>query len=257
MKMFLLLLLFSASLLGGCSQSEEEGTVIFAASSLYETLENMRGSIEQYTGKAVTVHYGSSTQLLHQVKQGAQFDVFLSASPYDMEEMTDGGYTDASSVRTFIKNDLVLVTGDRETPEHPEIFLKQKGIGFLALGELNRVPLGVYTKKYLESEDVKTAADTTRVYGKDAFQVFRYVRVKQADAGIVYGSDARRTSYPHTPLESGVDIHYQLGVSHGAGEEARDTADWMMSPEAMDMFREGGFLPAGEEKVVWRNGGRR
>ncbi|HVZ13971.1 MAG TPA: molybdate ABC transporter substrate-binding protein, partial [Bauldia sp.] len=54
-------------------------TIVFAAASLQNALDDAVKAYTDATGKTVTVNYGGSSTLAKQIEQGAPADIFFSA----------------------------------------------------------------------------------------------------------------------------------------------------------------------------------
>ena len=71
---------------------------VAAASDLQGVLPAIAGRFTAATGITVTPVFGASGQLAHQVRQGAPFDVFLSANIAYVRDLADAGQVRADSV---------------------------------------------------------------------------------------------------------------------------------------------------------------
>ena len=82
--------------------------VVLAASSLTESFTALGKAFEaEHPGTTVSFSFAASSELATQVEQGAPADVFASASPATMAQVSDGGDTAGKPV-TFARNTLEI-----------------------------------------------------------------------------------------------------------------------------------------------------
>jgi molybdate transport system substrate-binding protein len=82
--------------------------VVLAASSLTDSFTALGTAFEaEHPGTTVSFSFAASSELATQVEQGAPADVFASASPATMAQVSDGGNTAGKPV-TFARNTLEI-----------------------------------------------------------------------------------------------------------------------------------------------------
>src|SRR5215475_11276565 len=83
---------------------------VFAAASLTESFTKIGKDFEAaHPGVTVKFNFGGSSALAQQINQGAPADVFASAAPTNMKQVTDTGAITETPV-TFVKNTLEIAT---------------------------------------------------------------------------------------------------------------------------------------------------
>lgn len=197
-KLSLVAILSLLFIIMGCQQQEPvqpEQTELFisAAASLTDVLQELKSSFEQeHSQIKLTYNFGSSGKLATQIAQGAPVDVFLSASPQDMDALEQQNLIVVSSRVNFAMNQLVLIT-NRDSPLSYDSFeqINPEHLQHFAIGEPQVVPVGRYTKELLENLQLWDKLQGKLVMGSDVRQVLTYVDSGNADAGVVYASDAR------------------------------------------------------------------
>ena len=81
---------------------------VFAAASLTESFTRIGKDFEAaHPGSTVRFSFAGSSALATHINQGAPADVFASAAPANMKQVTDTGAITASPV-TFVKNTLEI-----------------------------------------------------------------------------------------------------------------------------------------------------
>ena len=178
-------------LLANSALSGAETLNVFAAASLKESATEIAHAFEHsHPGAKVSLNFGGSQQLVAQIRQGAPVDVLLSAG---MEPLKTLQY-DHSSQQIFAHNSLMIVVpaGSRKVRS-----LKDLSTGFRLIVADRHVPVGNYTEMMLVKA-AKAFGSTWRNQfeenilsrEQDVRAVLTKIELKEADAGIVYATDA-------------------------------------------------------------------
>lgn len=170
----------------------ETTLMVSAAASLTDALNELKTAFErEHPGVAISYNFGSSGKLASQIEQGAPADVFLSASKQDMDRLEEKQLIVTDTRVDFAKNELVLISS-ASSPLALSSFeeLGDDAVKHLAVGEPTTVPAGRYAKETLEHLKLWDNLSDKLVFASDARQVLTYVESGNAEAGIVYASDA-------------------------------------------------------------------
>ena len=102
----------AALLLAGCGSTTASPTTgqitVFAAASLTESFTKLGKEFEAaHPGTKVTFNFAGSSALAQQINKGAPADVFASAAPANMKQVTDTGAITATPT-TFARNTLQI-----------------------------------------------------------------------------------------------------------------------------------------------------
>jgi molybdate transport system substrate-binding protein len=227
--------------------------VVYAAASLREPCTELARSFEAaHPGVRVRFNFAGSQELRTQLEHGAAADVFISADRRQMEGARAAGLVDEDVV--LVTNSLALVV-PAGNPAGLKQFAELPAAKRLVVGAAE-VPVGAYTEECLER--------ASRVLGSDfrarveAHVVSRELNVKQvltkvvlgeADAGIVYRSDAvsvgAKVEVLAIPPEFNVLARYPMAVLRRAPhpELARGWLRLLTSPAAEAVFSRAGFGP--------------
>ncbi len=178
-----------ALLLAGCGSQANSGDeiTVFAAASLTESFTALGKEFESANpGTEVEFSFAGSSALAQQINQGAPADVFASAAPANMKQVTDTGAVTATPA-TFARNSLQIavprnnpggITGLRDFAEAD---LK---IALCA----EQVPCGAAAKKVFAAAAVTPAPDTLE---QDVKAVLTKVALGEVDAALVYRTDVK------------------------------------------------------------------
>ena len=245
--------------------AEEVELVVFAAASMTETLNEI-AELYKNTAPNVTLVYSfaSSGDLLKQIKEGADCDLFISASPKQINAL-DGSLKDnadknpdaldmidVDSRINLLENKVTLSVPDGN-PKGMESFdqlaeLLKAGDVFLAMGNSD-VPVGQYTLKIFDYYGLDEAAIASCLtYGSNVKEVTTQVSEGAVDCGIIYGTDAYSaglTVVDEATAEMCGQVIYPAAVlkdsAHAA--EAQAFLDYLTGDEAGAVFESVGFTP--------------
>ena len=170
---------------------------VFAATSLTDAFEALRDEfLAANPDTEILLNFSSSSTLAAQLIQGAPADIFASANERQMELVIESGYAAVEDVRIFAHNQLTLITpGDNPAGLRSVRDLTRAGILLVLAAE--GTPIRAYTDDMLASHGDELGAEfVADVYlnlvseESNVRQVVARVALGEADAGIVYQSDA-------------------------------------------------------------------
>jgi molybdate transport system substrate-binding protein len=164
-----------------------------------------------------------------------------------MDALKSEGLLVAGTRRDVVGNSLVLITPVGAVRVKDFTDLASPEVKTIALGEPATVPAGMYARQTLGNLGLFRTVEKKIVYAKDVRAVLTYVETGNADAGIVYRSDAKASTKARVaalaPAASHDPIVYPAAVlkdsKHIAG--ARAFLEFCGSPEADAVFRKYGF----------------
>lgn len=198
-------LILTLVLLSACATNAPRSVpvqlTVFAAASLTESFGEIATAFEaSHPGVNVTLNFAGSNTLRAQIDHGAQADVFASANIKEMDALVSSGLVAQDAPQTFLTNRLVVIT-PADNPAKLSTFddLSRPGLKLVLAAE--DVPVGRYARQMLDNvgADFKVKVLTNVVSNEtDVKQVVAKVQLGEADAGIVYASDA--VAAPELPV---------------------------------------------------------
>lgn len=244
-----------AALLPGAAMAD---ITVFAAASLKTALDRIAADWQAQTGVAVTVSYDSSAKLAKQIQQGAEADLFLSASSQWMDAVEQDGLIRPETRRALLGNRLILIAPGQAAPPiaiQPGFdLLGRLAGGKLAMGLVDSVPAGQYGKEALSTLGVWDAVAPQVAQADNVRAALRLVEQGEAALGIVYASDAVADDAVSVigtfPDSSHAPIVYPAAVTTlSPGTEAQAFLDALSAPRAAQVFTDLGFivLPPGSD----------
>ena len=242
------------------SPAEVKTLTILAAASLTESFTELGTLFEaQNPGVKVALNFAGSQQLVQQLGQGAEGDVFASANEKYMEAVIESGRVDAEASRVFVNNRLVV------------IFPKDNPGGVTALTDLAKsglkldladetCPVGKYSFEFLEKASADPAFNpqfkedvlkNVVSYEATVKAVLTKVLLGEVDAGIVYVSDITADAADKVGKLDIPDALNTIATYPIAPISDSNTPDLaqafialVLSPEGQQIMAKYGFIPA-------------
>lgn len=240
---------FGIGFAAAAPQSKRE-IMVSAAISLKDALDE----ITRLYGTAnpnvsIKTNYGASGTLEIQIEQGAPVDVFLSAAPKQMDALDAKGLLLGGTRKDLLRNEIVLIVpADSSLQIASFQDLTHADVKHVALGEPTTVPAGQYAKEVLTNFGIYDAVNSKAVLAKDVRQVLTYVETGNADAGIVYTTDALSSSkvkvVARAPEKSHSPVIYPVAAIKSSKNPAaaREFTNFLSGPQARAVFQKYGFI---------------
>lgn len=221
---------------------------VSAAISLKDALDQLGREYERdHPGAEITFNYAGSGTLQHQIEQGAPVDIFFSAAQKQMDALQSAGLIVPETRHDIVANDLVLIAPSSSDEIHTFQDLAKATVKTVAIGEPATVPAGMYAQQTLEHLNLWAAVQKKMVFAKDVRQVLTFVATGNADAGLVYRTDAQTSPKIRTiftaPPSSHDPIVYPAAVLKNAKDAgaARAFLGFLETPHALEIFKTYGF----------------
>lgn len=234
------------------SQVKAEEVEVFAAASLTDTLKEIASTYARAGGDKIDFNFAASNTLAMQIKAGAPADLFFSADEAKMDDLDRQGLIVKESRKHFLSNRLVIVVpADSTLTLTSAAQLADAKIKTLALGQPQSVPAGIYAKAYLQKIGLWDQVAPRVVPMESVRAALAAVETGNAEAGIVYKTDALhskkvRVAY-EVPLAEGPVISYPVarvaGAHHAAA--AQKFLDYLSGPSSLKTFEKDGFITKG------------
>lgn len=223
------------------------GLTVFAAASLTDALEEIGAAWEKAGGGKVALNLGASSTLARQIQEGAPADLFLSADEAKMDALEKKSLILAGTRRSVLSNTLVIAVpkdGAAKIAAPKDL----AAVRTLALAEPSSVPAGIYARQYLSRLGLWEKLAGRVVPTENVRAALAAVEAGNADAAIVYKTDAGiskkvKIAY-EVPRAEGPKISYPFAVV--ADSERKEAAKrflaYLESEPALAVFRKYGFL---------------
>jgi molybdate transport system substrate-binding protein len=221
--------------------------MVFAAASTTDVIGEAARRYEAQSGVRVVCSFGGSSNLARQIMAGAPAEVYVSADQAWMDALEAEALIEAGSRVDLMVNALVLVAPAGSGFE-VDFAGAPPDLRRIAVGDTAHVPAGRYAKEALDSLSWWSALEARLLPAQDVRAALRLVELGEADAGIIYASDARASDevviVASFPPESHVPIRYPVALCAGASDAAREFVEFLGSPEMAEVFGQAGFSDA-------------
>jgi molybdate transport system substrate-binding protein len=230
---------------------------VFAAASLTEAFGEIKTDLEAaHPGLAITYNFAGSQALVTQLGEGAEADIFASANNTQMQAAQDKDLLSGDPV-TFVENELVIVT----PPDNPAGIDSPDDLGTpglrLVLAQAD-VPVGRYAREAVcgmgrdsatfGADFVGRVASNVVSEEEDVRDVLAKVQLGEADAGVVYVSDAfaggDQVQQVEIPADFNILATYPISTVTGGDEVLGDAfIAYVLSDDGQATLADYGFDP--------------
>ncbi|MFM7887866.1 MAG: molybdate ABC transporter substrate-binding protein [Pseudanabaena sp.] len=229
-------------------KQENVQLTVSAAVSLKDTL----GEITTLYSKAksnvaIRNNFGSSGDLQQQIINGAPVDVFISAATKQMDELQKKDLIFAETRRDLLSNRLVLIVPADKGEASDLKDLIKANIKRIAIGDPRSVPVGQYAEQALTKLELLPDVQSKFVLGNNVRQVLRFVESGNAQAGIVYATDAKTSTKVKVVQVIEAKLHkpivYPIAIIKNSSNQssAKGYLDFLSSEPAKIIFEKYGF----------------
>ncbi|HEX3745541.1 MAG TPA: molybdate ABC transporter substrate-binding protein [Bryobacteraceae bacterium] len=223
---------------------------VAAAADLQFALAEGAQQFQQQTHTALTVSYGSSGNFYAQIRNGAPFDVFLSADVEYPRHLVRDGIAAADSVFPYADGKIAVWVPSASKLD-PATAVQDPALRRLAIANPQHAPYGRAADAALHKLGLYDGVAKKIVMGENISQTLEFAQSGAADAGIVALSLILAPNmrgqgrYWELPVNSYPKIE-QGGVILKDSPAARQFRDWLLGPSGRALLQQFGFSLPGE-----------
>ncbi|WP_416669618.1 molybdate ABC transporter substrate-binding protein [Egbenema bharatensis] len=222
---------------------------VSAAATLQNVLEAIDPLFEQaHSDIEVSYNFASSGSLQQQIEQGAPTDVFISAATKQMNTLQEKNLILTETRRNMLSNRLALVVPKNSTLNLSDFRqLADTRVNRISIGEPRSVPLGQYAEEVFDNLNILESLQPKFVFASNIRGILSAVESGNADAGIVFVTDAQASDNVELVTIADEALHqpivYPIAVvSSSPNVEAANTyTQFLFEDEARDTFQQFGF----------------
>ena len=231
----------------------EQTVSVAAAADLTYCLGDLNASFKKTHPEAdIKVSSGSSGNFATQIKNGAPFDVFLSADSGFPRDLIKAGVADEKSMTIYAVGRLVLWTARPEAVDVTkglEVLRQAEPVKKLAVANPDHAPYGRAAKQALEHDKLWDALQPRIVMGENIAQTAQFVATGNADAGIVAlslvvaGKLSKIGKWQEIPADKYAPLEQAVVLTKKGLENplAKSYLDFLRTSEAREIFDRYGF----------------
>lgn len=229
-----------------------EAPLVAAAASLRPALEEIAARFEAETGQRVRIGYGATGSLVHQIENGAPFELFLAADEASVKRLADQGRTDGPP-SAFARGRISLVAPkgspvavDGELAGLKEALAAGK-VEHFAIANPEVAPYGRAAREALAKAGLWAEIEPRLVIGGNVGQAAQFAATGAAEAGIIAHSlavsadVAPKIAAALIPAAAHQPIDHGMALLKGAGETARAFAAFLRGSQARAILERNGF----------------
>lgn len=225
---------------------------IAAAANVRFALDDIAKNFTHQTGLKVRISYGSSGQLVQQIKHGAPFELFISANQGHVTWLMQQQLTQGRSVIYAIgrlalvkaKNSPLLLDANLSGVAQ---LLKQNKLFRFAIANPEHAPYGVAAMQALQHQKLWTKLKSELIMGENVAQAAQFALLNATQGAIIALSLAKAPNYQskvdyialdpklHQPLKQAMVLTNQ------ADTVAKKFFLFLQSKSAQDTLRRYGF----------------
>ena len=247
MKKLVIAALVVSGLFATARAEEQREITVFAAASLREVFEDLAKAFEAKSKVKVRLNLAGSQELRTQIENGARADVFASADHKHMATLFKAKLV--AEPRMFARNTPVVIV-PKGNPAKVGSFDQLTKAKKLVIG-VPEVPIGTYTLAILDKAGAEFKEKVlANVVSRElnVRQVLAKVTLGEADAGIVYRTDAiagkDKVEIIEIPAKVNVIAEYPVAVVSKAPQAAAAKAfvDLLLSGDGQKRLATAGFV---------------
>ena len=227
---------------------------ISAALGLKDALQDIQKKYEASNPNVKLVfNLGPAGVLQKQLEQGVMADIFISASPKQVNDLQNQNLVVASTRKILVSDKLVLVV-PKNSQLKIEGFQDLTRVTRFGMGEPGTVPAGQYAIELLKNIGIWEAVKDKAVQAKDVRTIIAYVETENVDAGIAFSTVAALSDKvkvvaaapdgSHTP----VTFPAVVMANSKHPQEAEAFLTYLCSPQSAAVFKKYGFTFVGSNQ---------
>ena len=232
--------------------------VIAGASDLQFALEEIAAAFTAETGNEVRLSFGSSGNFARQIRQGAPFEMYLSADEAFVLDLHRDGFTRDEGVLYAIGRIVVItpegspLAADADLAELEAALADGRIIRF-AIANPDHAPYGRAARETLIARGLWDAIEPRLVLGENVSQAAQFATSANAQGGIIAYSlalappVAARGDWALLPDDWHAPLRQRMALMPDAGPVAEAFFAYVQEPAARAIFRRYGFVLPGEE----------
>lgn len=223
--------------------------LVSAAASLKEALEEIKPLYQQSKSNInISYNFGASGALQQQIEQGAPADIFISAGKKQVDALEEKGLLLPGSRTNLANNRLVLIVAQDVVGINSFYNLTDSKIKKIAIGEPRSVPAGQYGEQVLKKLKLYDRLKSKFVFANNVRQVLAAVESGNAEAGLVYVTDAKISNKVKVVVAADDKFHspivYPVAIikSSKNTSAAKEFVQFLSGSQVKTVLRKYGFI---------------
>ncbi len=240
----------SLILFAACATAQE--ITVAAAADMNAALPQIVDAYTKKSGQAVKLSFGASRNLTNQIRNGAPFDVFLSADEEYPEELIAQGLASKDTLYRYAVGRLVLWVPNGSPLDLSKLGMKallDPSVKKISIANPATAPYGRAAAAALRHFGIYDRVSSRLVVGENVSQAAQFVESGNAQAGLIALSHAlapalqNKGRYWTVPLDAYPTLNQAAVVLSKSRQQdaARKFLDFLRTPEATSLLASYGF----------------
>jgi len=211
-------------------------------------MQRVEQAFEVSSEHEIRIIRGSSGKHYAQIRNGAPFDIFLSADQLRPRRLVEEGFAVKSSLTTYAHGQLALWSRVDDLPLDREYLLNTDNYRVIAMANPRLAPYGQAALEVFSSLGLEALVREKLVMGENIAQAFQFAFSGNADLGLVAYSQAlspnmlgQQGSVWLVPSELHQPIKQDMVILSDS-PAALEFASYMKSSAVQDILLSGGYL---------------
>jgi len=221
---------------------------VAVAANLQSVIKVLGQDFKQKTGIIIDPIVGSSGNLTQQIKNGAPYDVFLSADMGFPETLFKDGFSSKKPV-VYAQGSLIICSNQDVDLANWDKLLSTEKIRKIAVANPKIAPYGKAAEETLKQKGIFNTIQPKIVYGESISQVNTYITTGVVEAGFttqaLVKDPANKTQLywkeidpkTYAPIEQGMVVIKRAGTN----QDAEKFYQYILSPASKAIFKEYGY----------------
>lgn len=158
---------------------------VAVAANFTAPIQAIAPEFEKATGHKLVASFGATGQIYAQIKNGAPFDVFLSADDSTPAKLESEGDIAPGSRFTYAIGSLVLWSADANYLDGTDAALKAGQFKHLSIANPKAAPYGLAATQVLDKLGLTATVKSKLVEGQNITQAHQFVSTGNAELGFV------------------------------------------------------------------------
>jgi len=220
---------------------------VAGAANLVKVMEEIVPRFEKESGAEVDFIPGSSGKLAAQLKEGAPFDLFMSANVKFVEDATGSGECLADSKKIYARGHLVMWSkeGAKDEPPAKAEGLADEKYETIAIAQPDQAPYGAAAKAALEKLGTWKKIEKRVIYGPSLEETIKLVESGNAEIGLLALSQVIKAKgkYVEVPDDLHDPLDQALAVCKNGKQQALAVkfVEFLGRPETQELMKSYGY----------------
>lgn len=232
-----------------CTEEKKGRITVAAAANMQFAVKEISDAFTKQTGISCDLIISSSGKLTAQIKEGAPYDIFVSANMKYPNDVYKEGFAVAPP-KIYAYGQLILWSLHHDI-EPSLVGLSNHKIQSIALANPKTAPYGQAAIEFLKSKGMYTHVEDKLVYGESIAQTNQFITSKASEIGftaksVVMSPQMREQGYWkvldssfYTPIAQGVVL---IKRENAGDVDATKFYDFLFSEEAKKILEDFGYL---------------